>query len=91
MTCSIFEVLSLHGTKDSQTPRFSEYVYTDISPGFFEKAKERFKDHVDRMIFKVLNIEKDPLQQGLLEEEYDLIVASNVSMFFCRILVMSLL
>ncbi|MCJ1358943.1 MAG: hypothetical protein MMC33_008943 [Icmadophila ericetorum] len=78
MTCSIFEVLSLHGTKDSQTSRFSEYVYTDISPGFFEKAKERFKDHVDRMIFKVLNIEKDPLQQGLLEEEYDLIVASNV-------------
>lgn len=82
MTSSILHVLTSHGNRKSQTPRFASYVFTDISPGFFEKAKERFKDHVDRMTFMVLNIENDPLEQGFLEGEYDFIVASNVGQLF---------
>ena len=60
-------------------PRYGRYTFTDISPGFFEKAKAQFIDHDDRMEYKVLNIEIDPVQQGFLAGEYDIIVAVNVS------------
>ncbi len=71
MTESMLDVL-MHGTKKGtgdQTarpiiPRTSEYVFTDISPAFFEKAKDRFRQYLDRMTFAVLNIEKDPAEQG---------------------------
>ncbi|MCJ1382876.1 hypothetical protein MMC17_005989 [Xylographa soralifera] len=59
-------------------PRFEEYVFTDISSSFFEKARERFAEHVDRMRFAVLNIEEDPVKQGFTKGHYDVIVASNV-------------
>lgn len=56
---------------------YSEYCYTDISAGFFVAAQERFKafPNVD---YKVLDISKDPMDQGFQPESYDLIVASNV-------------
>lgn len=57
---------------------YSSYTYTDISVGFFEKATERFADHAHRMVFKVLNIEEDPVKQGFCEESYDIIIAANV-------------
>ncbi|KAI0465689.1 hypothetical protein F4859DRAFT_527822 [Xylaria cf. heliscus] len=56
--------------------RFSEYLYTDISPAFFERAAERFND--DRLIFSVFDLEKDPLQQGLEFGKYDLVIAGSV-------------
>jgi SAM-dependent methyltransferase len=51
--------------------------YTDISSGFFPAAKERFKDfsHIE---FATLDITKDPIAQGFLEEGFDLIIAANV-------------
>ena len=61
------------------TPRFSSYTFTDISPHFFEKAKEKYGDHAERMVYAPLDIERDPLQQGFLEHDNDLIVAVNVS------------
>ena len=60
------------------TPRFQEYTYTDISAGFFEEAKVRFKDHANRLAFRTLDIEKEPRAQGFEEAKYDLIVASCV-------------
>ena len=66
-------VLSTIGSK-----QFHSYTYTDISAGFFEKAADVFSDYSDKMIFKVLNIEKDPLEQGFVEHSFDLIIASNV-------------
>ncbi|KAL8909850.1 MAG: hypothetical protein Q9171_004837 [Xanthocarpia ochracea] len=60
------------------TPRYEQYTYTDISPGFFQDARKRFDDHLDRLVFKTLDIEKDPLWQGLDGEAYDLIIASCV-------------
>ena len=60
------------------TPRLTEYMYTDISPSFFERAKERFPNH--RMKFRTLNIEKDPLQQGFEIAAYDVVLAANVSL-----------
>jgi hypothetical protein len=52
--------------------------YTDISSGFFVAAKERFKDH-HNIEFSMLDISKDPLEQGFEEGSYDLILAANVS------------
>ncbi|MBS1518088.1 MAG: SDR family NAD(P)-dependent oxidoreductase [Bacteroidetes bacterium] len=53
------------------------YTYTDISPAFFIKAKEKFPT-LKNISYKVLDIEKDPLTQGFSENEFDIIVASNV-------------
>lgn len=56
----------------------SSYTYTDISAGFFERAAELFKAYDDRMIFKVLDVEKDPSTQGFELHSYDMVIASNV-------------
>lgn len=57
---------------------FSSYTYTDISAGFFEKAREVFRDFESRMTFKILDVEKDIETQGYMEHSYEMIVASNV-------------
>ncbi|KAI0896065.1 hypothetical protein F4806DRAFT_502417 [Annulohypoxylon nitens] len=58
--------------------RLQKYTYTDISGVFFEAASEEFKDYSAMMEFKVLDIEKDPSQQGLEEGSYDLVIAFQV-------------
>eukprot|EP01103_Thecamoeba_quadrilineata_P016450 TRINITY_DN5503_c0_g1_i1.p1 TRINITY_DN5503_c0_g1~~TRINITY_DN5503_c0_g1_i1.p1 ORF type:complete len:1988 (-),score=362.33 TRINITY_DN5503_c0_g1_i1:138-5957(-) len=58
--------------------RFGSYTYTDISPSFFEAAKTKFQTWVHKMKFSVLNIEKDPIEQGFEEGSYDLILATDV-------------
>ncbi|KAL8855884.1 MAG: hypothetical protein Q9178_007504 [Gyalolechia marmorata] len=63
---------------ENGTPRYEQYTYTDISAGFFQDAKERFSRHLDRLIFRTLDIEKDPLQQGFEKAKYDIIIASCV-------------
>ncbi|KAL8706496.1 MAG: hypothetical protein Q9201_000481 [Fulgogasparrea decipioides] len=60
------------------TPRFGQYTYTDISPGIFQDAKERFSRHHDRLAFKTLDIGRDPLQQGFDKGMYDMVIASCV-------------
>ena len=53
-----------------------DYTYTDISAGFFAEAEGRFGDN--GIEYRVLDIEKDPLQQGFDAHAYDLVIASNV-------------
>lgn len=57
---------------------YSEYCFTDISTGFFVAAKEKFKDF-ENLQYAVLDISKDPVEQGFEAESFDLIIASNVS------------
>ncbi|KAF2829294.1 polyketide synthase PksD [Ophiobolus disseminans] len=57
---------------------FSSYTYTDISPGFFEKARERFSEYQDRMVFKTLDLESDTGEQGFEAGIYDIILAGSV-------------
>lgn len=59
-------------------PKLGSYTYTDITPAFFETAQSAFSKNSHRMVFKTLDIEKDPLSQGFQEESYDVIIASNV-------------
>ncbi|EPE28701.1 Thiolase-like protein [Glarea lozoyensis ATCC 20868] len=56
---------------------YHSYTFTDISSGFFAKAKERFKEH-HSIEYKVLDISKDPIAQGFAPGEYDFILAANV-------------
>jgi hypothetical protein len=62
---------------------YHSYTYTDVSPGFFGSAKERFKVY-ESIEYKVLDITRDPMDQGFEEKAYDLIIASNVSTCLCH-------
>ncbi|KAJ5087476.1 type I iterative polyketide synthase [Penicillium angulare] len=57
---------------------YSSYTYTDISSAFFEHAAENFESHASKMMFKTLDITKDPAGQGFTPHSYDVIIASNV-------------
>ncbi|KAL4745669.1 hypothetical protein BDW72DRAFT_50264 [Aspergillus terricola var. indicus] len=59
-------------------PFCAEYMYTDLSPGFFNVAKTKLKTWEPLLSFKVLNIEDDPSSQGFDEHAYDLVIAANV-------------
>ena len=55
----------------------SRYVFSDISPGFVEPAREAFAgfDYVD---FRLFDLEQAPGQQALQAASFDLIIAANV-------------
>ena len=74
----ILDVLIQYGERESTTPRYARYDFTDISFSFFEKAREMFQNY-QRMNFTALDIEDDPTRQGFEAQAYDLIVAANVS------------
>jgi acyl transferase domain-containing protein len=74
----ILNTLAPFGEDQRGTPRYSRYDYTDISPAFFENAKDLYKSHNSRMNFKALDIEADPSQQGFEAGAYDLIIAGSV-------------
>jgi ubiquinone/menaquinone biosynthesis C-methylase UbiE len=54
------------------------YDFTDISAGFFIKAKELLSEWTSSINYKKLDIETDPVEQGFEEAKYDLVIASNV-------------
>lgn len=60
---------------------YSLYSYTDISAGFMTAAKERFAG-APGIEYGVLDITKDPANQGFDLGSYDLIVAANVGFFY---------
>jgi len=64
-------------TSINSEPMYSSYTFTDISSGFFAAAKERFSGFPG-LEFKILDIGKDPVDQGFELGTYDLIIASNV-------------
>ena len=55
-----------------------DYIYTDISAGFFAEAESRFGGAEASIDYRVLDIEKDPVEQGFDRHGYDLVIASNV-------------
>ncbi|EHL03028.1 putative Lovastatin nonaketide synthase [Glarea lozoyensis 74030] len=58
--------------------KYSAYKYTDISSGFFESARQIFKDEADKLTFTKLDIESDPSLQGFQDNSYDLIAGGLV-------------
>ena len=55
-----------------------DYMYTDISAGFFAEAEARFGGEEASIDYRMLDIEKDPVEQGFDSHGYDLVIASNV-------------
>ena len=53
------------------------YTFTDISPVFLAKAKDKFKDY-NFLSYQLLDIEKSPQSQGFNLQEYNIIIAANV-------------
>ena len=58
-------------------PERTEYFFTDISPLFLNRARERFAQY-KFVQYDLLNIEKDPVAQGFAEESFDVVLAVNV-------------
>jgi len=77
MTSPVLHILGGAGGTGT-TPRFTEYVYTDISSGFFEAAREKFKEWSHLIQYRKLDIEAEPSQQGFDIGAYDLVIAHNV-------------
>ncbi|KAI2775644.1 hypothetical protein F4815DRAFT_395247 [Daldinia loculata] len=63
--------------QDGKLPPYSVYTYSDVSPGFFPQARERFAN-APNLEYKVFDVSKDPLAQGLEAHSYDLILAPYV-------------
>ena len=55
-----------------------DYLFTDISAGFFAEAESRFAASGAPIEYRALDIEKDPVPQGFDPHGYDLVVAVNV-------------
>ena len=61
---------------DGMQSAFASYTFTDFWDSQFEEAQKTFQAHQSKMAYKVLDIEKDILEQGYSEESFDLVVAS---------------
>lgn len=74
-TGPILNLLALGNELDEHmNPRYNQYVDPDISPSFFQGVRERFGHHADQLLFQTLDIDNDPLHQGLEGGKYDLVV-----------------
>lgn len=58
--------------------KFAEYVYTDISPSFFESARDKFQDFSSRLTFRTFDLDVGAADQGLEGGSFDLVVAGCV-------------
>ncbi|KAF7931189.1 uncharacterized protein EAE97_009398 [Botrytis byssoidea] len=76
-TGNILRTLIDHGDPSTAPKLYTDYTITDISESFFEKAKTKFLDY-QNIIYKRLNIEVSPADQGFVHEAYDVIIAANV-------------
>lgn len=64
--------------KETGAILFSEYVYTDISAGFLDNARTKFRDFEERMVFRTLDLQRDANQQGFELAGYDMVIAGSV-------------
>lgn len=77
-TAGTTEVVLSHLASAMGTRRYSTYVFTDISAGFFASARERLGQW-EGVEYKTLDITKDPVQQGFKLGDFDIVIAANVS------------
>lgn len=55
-----------------------EYYYTDISQSFFIKAEKKFENWKNHMKYSVFNVEQSPLAQGIPQNYFDIVLATDV-------------
>ncbi|MCJ1404087.1 hypothetical protein MMC11_007312 [Xylographa trunciseda] len=71
-----FPLLQVVSTGD--TTCVGQYDFTDISAGFFDRARNLLREWGSLIHFQTLDIERDPMLQGFSKHSYDLVIASNV-------------
>ncbi|KAI1313105.1 S-adenosyl-L-methionine-dependent methyltransferase [Xylaria venustula] len=79
VTKPVLDASIRHGNSGIGAGRFERYDFTDISPSFFNTAKDTYKATAGRMRFRILNIENDPSNQGFELDQYGVIIAGNVA------------
>lgn len=57
--------------------RRTEFVFTDVSGLFLAKAREKFAAY-PFVEYQLLDIEKNPVEQGFSAHSFDLVIAANV-------------
>lgn len=72
----VFEMLGKSG--GNEHPQLASYDFTDVSPGFFEGARERLATRGDLIRYRKLDADADPIAQGFEAGFYDVIIASHV-------------
>ncbi|MCJ1251163.1 hypothetical protein MMC30_008394 [Trapelia coarctata] len=77
-TAAIMKAITAYERGSNSSLGLKHYTYTDVSPGFFRDARERFRSHASRMSFRRLDIGQDPATQGFEAGQYDLIIACQV-------------
>ncbi len=69
------------GTTNLVLPELSaercEYVFTDVSPLFLERARQRFSQY-PFMQFERFDLECNPKSQGFSANQFDVVIAANV-------------
>ncbi|KAH8671737.1 putative polyketide synthase [Xylariales sp. PMI_506] len=74
-TAKVFKACSRGGT----APFCAEYMFTDISSGFFDEVRSGLlKPWAHMLSFQAFDLEQDPVEQGFEANSYDLIIAANV-------------
>ncbi|XHG07169.1 hypothetical protein AWENTII_010330 [Aspergillus wentii] len=69
---------ALSSLKSSAGTRlYSQYVFTDISAGFFPAARDRLHRE-ENIEYRTLDISRDPSEQGFEPRSFDIIIATNV-------------
>ncbi|KAI4230028.1 MAG: hypothetical protein L6R36_000407 [Xanthoria steineri] len=72
-TFQVFQACSPNGE-----PFCSEYMYTDVSKGFFKTGQTTLQRWEGLLTFQTLNVEMDAATQEFEEHAYDLVIAANV-------------
>ncbi|MFG2290756.1 SDR family NAD(P)-dependent oxidoreductase [Streptomyces sp. NPDC048595] len=57
-------------------PERTHYVYTDVCDSYFPRAQRRFRAH-DFVDYRTLDLDQDPVTQGLPEAGFDIVVAGH--------------
>lgn len=75
---NLLSPMSVGDQSSGRASSIAKYTYTDVSTGFFDKAKEKYKSWRKVLDFQRLDIEAPLLEQGFAQEEYDIVVAGNI-------------
>jgi len=83
--CSAVKILEIGGGTGATTAsvfahqksEYQEYCFTDISPYFVAEAMRTFSNCAN-FTAKMLDIEQEPIRQGLAAHSFDIVIASNV-------------
>jgi acyl transferase domain-containing protein/enoyl-CoA hydratase/carnithine racemase/acyl carrier protein/SAM-dependent methyltransferase len=62
----------------SATEPAPRYLYTDVSTAFLRHGEQRFAASFPFVSFRTLDVERDPVEQGVEPESQDVVLAANV-------------